>query len=446
MLDPKLIRNDIHATAEKLKKRGFILDVELITDLEAQRKDIEVKTQTLQNERNTRSKAIGMAKSRGEDITPLLEEVSNLGDALTASEKALQKIQQTLNDHYAKIPNLPDDTVHAGTSEAENIEVRTWGEIPQFDFTLKDHVDLGEQLLAMDFTTAAKISGARFVVLSGALAKLHRALAHFMLDTHTNSHGYQEMAVPYLVKRESLFATGQLPKMEEDLFRIEGEFDHGDEGSSSEAGWKMALIPTGEVPLTNIVRDTIIDADQLPLKFVSQTPCFRSEAGSHGKDTRGMIRQHQFEKVELVQIVRPQDSRQALEALTGHAEKILQLLQLPYRVMALCGGDMGFAAAKTYDLEAWLPAQNTYREISSCSVFDSFQARRMQARWRDPETGKPAYVHTVNGSGLAVGRTMVAILENYQNAEGKIRVPDVLQSYMGGLSMIERAEHAYAAG
>ena len=423
MLDPKLFRTDLDVTAQRLARRGYVLDSARIGALETRRKATQVATQELQNERNTRSKAIGKAKAQGEDAAPLLAEVADLGEKLKQAENELTLIQNELDDLLLGVPNIPHDSVPAGRDEHDNIEVRRWGEPRVFDFEPRDHVDIGAALGQLDFDTAAKITGARFAVMSGALARLHRALIQFMLDLHTTQHGYTETYVPYLVNAESLRGTGQLPKLEADLFALQGEN-------------RYYLIPTAEVPVTNIVRDVIIDADQMPRKYVCHTPCFRSEAGSYGKDTRGMIRQHQFEKVELVQIVRPEDSYAAHEALTGHAERVLQLLELPYRVMALCSGDMGFASAKTYDLEVWLPGQQKYREISSCSNFEDFQARRLKARWRNPDTGKPELVHTLNGSGLAVGRTLVAVMENYQDADGRIRVPAVLQSYCGGQSVI----------
>ncbi|MDH5545324.1 MAG: serine--tRNA ligase [Gammaproteobacteria bacterium] len=430
MLDPHRIRNDLENTAAQLARRGFVLDTGAIEALENERKSVQVKTQELQAERNAKSKSIGKAKAAGEDIQPLLDEVAGLGDSLKESEQRLSEIQQQLEDILAGVPNIPHSSVPAGKDEKQNVEVRRWGEPKQYAFEVKDHVDLGEAVGQMDFETAVKISGARFTNLRGDLARMHRALIQFMLDTHSEQHGYTETYVPYLVNADSLRGTGQLPKFEEDLFAIRMPED---------ASNQFYLIPTAEVPVTNIVRGEIVEADKMPVKFVAHTPCFRSEAGSYGRDTRGMIRQHQFEKVELVQIVRPQDSYDALEALTGHAETILQKLNLPYRVMALCTGDMGFASAKTYDLEVWLPAQNTYREISSCSNFEDFQARRMLARWRNPETGKPELVHTLNGSGLAVGRTLVAIMENYQQADGSIEIPEALHPYMGGKKVITAA-------
>jgi seryl-tRNA synthetase len=423
MLDPKLIRSNLGHVAAQLGRRGFVLDTDRIEQLESERKAIQVRTEELQAERNRSSKAIGKAKAAGEDIQPLLDQVAGLGAQLEIAKDELEKIQQHLSDLLMGIPNIPHGSVPEGDDESHNVEVRRWGEPPVFDFEVKDHVDLGAALAGMEFDAAVKLSGSRFAVLRGPLARLHRALIQFMLDTHTGEHGYQECYVPYLVNADSLRGTGQLPKFEEDLFATRGE-DH------------YYLIPTAEVPVTNLVRDEILDASQLPLRMTAHTPCFRSEAGSYGKDTRGLIRQHQFEKVEMVQIVRPEDSYQALEELTGHAETILQRLALPYRVVSLCTGDLGFSAAKTYDLEVWLPGQQAYREISSCSNFGDFQARRMQARFRNPDSGKPELVHTINGSGLAVGRTLVAVMENYQQADGSIRVPQVLQPYMRGLASI----------
>ncbi|HYQ70301.1 MAG TPA: serine--tRNA ligase [Gammaproteobacteria bacterium] len=426
MLDPRLLRTDIDQLATQLARRGYTLDTDTLQKLEAQRKDIQVATQALQAERNSRSRGIGKAKAAGEDIAPLLREVEGLGDQLKAKEDELLTLQAELNAILMGIPNTPHDSVPEGGGEDDNQEIRRWGEPPDFDFEPRDHVDLGEQLGLLDFETAAKLTGSRFSVIQGPLARLHRALIQFMLDTHTRRHGYRELYVPYLVNADSLRGTGQLPKFEADLFKTSSDPDY-------------YLIPTAEVPVTNLVRDVIVEADAMPLRFTAHTPCFRSEAGSYGKDTRGMIRQHQFEKVEMVQMVRPQDSYAALEELTGHAEAILQALELPYRVVVLCTGDIGFSAAKTYDLEVWLPGQQKYREISSCSNFEAFQARRMQARWRNPETGKPELLHTLNGSGLAVGRTLVAIMENNQQADGSIRVPEVLQGYMGDIAVIERA-------
>ena len=422
MLDPKLIRNDLEGVAAKLERRGFKLDTERLATLEAERKKLQVETQDLQSLRNNSAKSIGRAKASGEDVAPLLAAVADLGDKLKDAEARLGEIQQQLDEVLMGVPNIPHQSVPLGIDENDNLEVRRWGEPTELGFEPRDHVDLGAGLGQMDFEAAVKIAGSRFTLLSGPLARLHRALTQFMLNIHADEHGYRETYVPYLVNADSLRATGQLPKFGEELFRV-------DDGS-------YYLIPTAEVPVTNIVRDEIIEADQMPLKFVAHTPCFRSEAGSYGKDTRGMIRQHQFEKVEMVQVVRPADSYNALEELTRHAERILRELVLPYRVVALCTGDLGFSAAKTYDLEVWLPGQQKYREISSCSNFEDFQARRMKARWRDPETGKPQLVHTINGSGLAVGRTLVAVMENYQNADGSITVPEALRPYMGGLEVI----------
>ncbi len=427
MLDPRLLRSALEETAAQLKRRGYELDVERFQELESRRKEIQVRTQALQNERNIRSKSIGKAKAQGEDIAPLLAEVGKLGDELKAAEVELAELQGEIEAIMLGIPNIPHPSTPDGASEEENVEIRRWGEPRSFDFEIKDHVDVGEGIGGLDFETASKITGSRFAVMSGQIARMHRALIQFMLDTHINEHGYRETYVPYMVNADSLRGTGQLPKFEEDLFKLCGEQEY-------------YLIPTAEVPVTNIVRDTILDEAELPRKLVCHTPCFRSEAGSYGRDTRGMIRQHQFEKVEMVQVVRPEESYEALEALTGHAETILQKLGLPYRVVALCTGDIGFSSAKTYDLEVWLPAQNTYREISSCSNFEDFQARRLQARWRNPASGKPELVHTLNGSGLAVGRTLVAILENYQEADGSVTVPEVLRPYMGGVERIGTAE------
>ncbi|WP_456416591.1 serine--tRNA ligase [Thiolapillus sp.] len=423
MLDPKLLRTSLQEVAVALGRRGVALDTAGIESLEARRKALQMRTQELQNERNTRSRSIGKAKAAGEDIQPLLEEVASLGDALKEAENELKQLQEELRDILLRLPNLPDASVPDGEDEADNREERTWGEIPQFDFEPQDHVDLGEALGGLDFASAARITGSRFTVMHGKMAQLHRALTQFMLDQHTREHGYRETYVPYMVNADSMLGTGQLPKFAEDAFKLEGEHAY-------------YLIPTAEVPLTNLLRDEILHADALPFKVVAHTPCFRSEAGAYGKDTRGMIRQHQFDKVELVQAVRPEDSFQALEELTAHAEAILQKLGLAYRVVTLCTGDLGFSATKTYDLEVWLPGQGKYREISSCSNFLDFQARRMQARWRNPETGKPELLHTVNGSGLAVGRTLVAVLENGQQADGSIRVPEVLRPYMGGTERI----------
>ncbi|MFC1560406.1 serine--tRNA ligase [Pseudomonadota bacterium] len=424
MLDPKLLRSDLDQVVEKLKIKNFDFDADEFRKLEEERKHLQVSTENLQGERNSRSRAIGDAKGRGEDIQPLLDEVASLGAQLKAAEVELEALQSNLDAVLNGVPNIPDESVPAGNSEDDNIEVLTWGEIPTFDFEVRDHIDIGEALGGLNFERAAKLSGARFVSMTGPLVSMHRALIQLMINQHIQHHGYTEAYTPYLVNAAALYGTGQLPKFEQDLFHIKSE-NHD-----------LYLIPTAEVPVTNFVADTIQEADKLPLKYVAHTPCFRSEAGSYGRDTRGMIRQHQFEKVELVQIVKPQDSMAALEALTGHAETILQMLGLPYRKVILCGGDLGFASTKTYDLEVWLPGQNAYREISSCSNMTDFQARRMQARWRNPETGKPELVHTLNGSGLAVGRTLIAIMENYQQADGSIRVPEALQPYLHGMTEI----------
>lgn len=423
MLDPKLLRTDIENVAKQLARRGFKLEVGKIQRLEEQRKSLQTQTQELQNERNKNSKIIGQAKAKGEDAAALIKAMDNVSAKLDANETELAQLQQELHNIISYIPNIPNESVPNGKSEEDNLEIRRFGEPKKFSHPIKDHVELGENLGMMDFASAAKISGARFVVLKDALAKLQRALIQFMLDQHTEINGYQEVYVPYLVNATSLFGTGNLPKFSDDLFHLSGEL-------------KYSLIPTAEVPVTNLVRDEIIPTEKLPLKYVAHTPCFRSEAGSYGKDMKGMIRQHQFEKVEIVQIVKPEDSYRAHEELTNHAEAILQKLNLPYRVVLLCTGDMGFSAAKTYDLEVWLPGQQKYREISSCSNFESFQARRMQARYRNPETNKPELVHTLNGSGLAVGRTLVAIMENYQDENGNIHIPEVLQKYMNGLKII----------
>jgi seryl-tRNA synthetase len=422
MLDPRLFRSELDYVQQQLQRRNFNFDADAYQILEERRKDIQVKTQELQSERNTRSKIIGQAKVQGQDIQPLLDQVENLGDQLKLAETELQDVQAQLNVLLESIPNILDESVPAGKSEADNLEVSRWGEIPVFDFAPKDHVDLGEPL-GMNFELGAKIASARFVVLTGKLASLQRAIIQLMLDTHSNEHQYQETYVPFMANAASLRGTGQLPKFEADLFTVQNDPT-------------FYLIPTAEVPVTNIVRDVILDAKQLPLKFVCHSPCFRSEAGAYGSDVRGMIRQHQFEKVELVQIVKPEQSMQAHEELTAHAETILKKLQLPYRKVLLCAGDTGFSSTKTYDLEVWLPGQQKYREISSCSNFKDFQARRLQARWRNPETGKPELVHTLNGSGLAAGRTLIAILENYQNADGSITVPELLRPYLGGLENI----------
>jgi len=426
VLDPKLLRTDIESTAKKLARRGFALDIATLANLEEKRKRVQVLTQQFQAERNAKSRAIGMAKGKGEDTSTLMKEVADIGAALKQAETELDQIQNELTGIALSIPNIPHESVPDGKNENDNAEIRRWGEPRMFDFQPKDHTDLGETLGLMDFEAAAKISGARFVVMYSELARMHRALIQFMLDLHSREHGYIETYVPYLVNAESLRGTGQLPKFEAELFALKGEHNY-------------YLIPTAEVPVTNIVRDQILEAGTMPRKFVCHTPCFRSEAGSYGKDTKGMIRQHQFEKVELVQIVRPVDSYRLHEELTGHAEEVLKRLELPYRVVVLCTGDMGFSATKTYDLEVWLPGQQKYREISSCSNFGDFQARRIQARWRNPEPGKPELVHTLNGSGLAVGRTLVAIMENYQEADGSIRIPVALKPYLHGLERISTA-------
>ena len=423
MLDIKLLRNNIDEVATQLMRRNFKLDVDAFNALEDKRKVLQTATQELQNERNTRSKSIGKAKAAGEDIQPLLAEVADLGDKLKAAEQELSELQKEIESIVMGIPNILHDSVPEGKSEDDNVEISTWGEPTKFDFEPKDHVDLGEPNGAMDFEAASKITGTRFVVMRDGMARMHRALIQFMLDTHTTEHGYQEVYVPYMVNEDSLFGTGQLPKFAEDLFKLEGEQNY-------------YLIPTAEVPVTNLVRGEIVPEDQLPMQYTAHTPCFRSEAGSYGRDTRGLIRQHQFEKVELLHFVKPEDSEQALGNLKRHAEIILEKLELPYRTVLLCAGDTGFSATKTYDLEVWLPAQNTYREISSCSNMKDFQARRMQARFRNKETGKPELLHTLNGSGLAVGRTLVAIIENYQQEDGSIRVPEVLKPYMGGKESI----------
>ena len=424
MLDIQLLRKDIAAVALRLARRGATLDIACIEQLEAERKSIQVRTQDLQARRNQLSKQIGMAKGKGEDASALLTEVAGLGDDLKTAEERLAAIQDNLSALLMTLPNLPHESVPAGKGEQDNVEIRRIGTPRSFPLPALDHVEIGENLDLLDFPTAVKITTSRFVLMRGALARLHRALTQFMLDTHTQEHGYEEVYVPYLVNADSMRGTGQLPKFEEDLFKLTNG---------------MYLIPTAEVPVTNIVRDEIIPAENLPIKLVAHTPCFRSEAGSYGKDTRGMIRQHQFDKVEMVQFVRPEDSYDALEELTGHAEAILQKLGLPYRVVSLCTGDLGFSSAKTYDLEVWLPGQNTYREISSCSNFEAFQARRMQARYRpekEGKPGKPELIHTLNGSGLAVGRTLVAVLENYQNADGSVTIPEVLRPYMNNASVI----------
>ena len=427
MIDPNLLRNNLAEIAEKLKiKRNFVLDTAKLSDLEEQRKSLQVKTETLQAERNSRSKAIGAAKARGENIESLLAEVDDMGIELSMAKAKLDDVLAELNQIALTIPNIPADEVTLGKDDSENQEILRWGTPKTFDFEVKDHVTLGEELVGLDFAAGVKLSGARFAVMKGQIARMHRALAQFMLDLHTEQHGYTEAYVPYLVNHATLYGTGQLPKFGEDLFHtnpLEGEQPY-------------ALIPTAEVPVTNLVRDEILDEAELPIKMTAHTPCFRSEAGSYGRDTRGLIRMHQFDKVELVQIVDPDKSMEALEELTGHAEKVLQLLNLPYRKVLLCTGDMGFGSTKTYDLEVWVPAQNTYREISSCSNMWDFQARRMQTRCRTKGDKKTRLVHTLNGSGLAVGRTLVAILENYQNADGSITVPEVLRPYMNGIEVI----------
>ncbi|MCG9696646.1 serine--tRNA ligase [Shewanella sp. Isolate11] len=427
MLDPKFLRTELEATAERLATRGFILDVGRLSQLEDKRKSLQVATEELQASRNAISKSIGQAKAKGEDVAPIMAQVGNLGAELDTKKAELATLLDELNAIAMSVPNLPDESAPIGADENDNVEIRCWGEPKQFDFEVKDHVDLGEQLSGLDFKNAVKITGSRFIVMKGQIARMHRALAQFMLDLHTTEHGYTEAYVPLLVNEDSLLGTGQLPKFGEDLFHTK---------PATEEGQGLSLIPTAEVPLTNLVRDSIVDEDELPLKFTAHTACFRSEAGSYGRDTRGLIRQHQFDKVELVQLVKPEDSMAALEGLTQNAEAVLQKLGLPYRTVVLCTGDMGFGAAKTFDIEVWLPAQNTYREISSCSNMQDFQARRMQARYKAKSAKKPALLHTLNGSGLAVGRTLVAVLENYQNADGSITVPEVLRPYMGGLTQI----------
>jgi seryl-tRNA synthetase len=424
MLDPQLLRHDLEDVAAALARRGYHLDIESYASLEARRKELQTRTEELQAERNRRSKAIGQAKAAGEDIEPLVAEVGALGDRLKAASDELEDIRHELERVRLDMPNLPDASVPEGHDESDNVEIRRRGEPPDLDFEPRDHVEIGERLGGMDFERAAKLAGSRFAVLGGPVARLHRALAQFMLELHTGEHGYREMYVPYLVLPEAMQGTGQLPKFADDAFAIDDDP-------------ARYLIPTAEVPLTNLVADEIVDAQALPLKFVAHTPCFRREAGAYGKDTRGMIRQHQFDKVELVQIVRPEDSEAGLEQLTGHAETVLEALELPYRVVTLCAGDMGFSACKTYDLEVWLPGQQAYREISSCSNFGDFQTRRMQARWRNPDTGKPELVHSLNGSGLAVGRALIAVLENHQQRDGSVVVPEALRPYLGGLERLE---------
>ncbi len=424
MLDPRLFRTDLDFVKEQLGRRSFNFNPESYLELEAKRKEVQIKTQELQNERNSRSKAIGQAKANGEDVQPLLNQVHYLGDSLKVAETELSAIQLEMEFLMEGIPNILDLAVPDGKSEEFNVEITRWGDIPKFNFEARDHVDLGAKLNGIDFELGAKIASSRFVVLTGPLARLQRAIIQLMMDMHTEEHGYAETYVPYLANGDSLRGTGQLPKFEADLFKASDDP-------------VLYLIPTAEVPVTNRVRDVIVDAKDLPLKFVCHSPCFRSEAGAYGRDVRGMIRQHQFEKVELVQIVRPEDSVRAHEELTNHAENVLKKLNLPYRKMLLCAGDTGFSSSKTYDLEVWLPGQGNYREISSCSNFKDFQARRLQARWRNPETGKPELVHTLNGSGLAAGRTLIAVMENYQDAEGRIRIPEALLPYMGGLAIIQ---------
>ncbi|BDA00755.1 serine--tRNA ligase [Vibrio cholerae] len=434
MLDSKLLRTELDETAAKLARRGFKLDVETIRTLEEQRKSIQVEVENLQSTRNSISKQIGQLIASGDKAgaEAVKQQIGTLGDDLDAKKVELDAVMAQLDAITQTVPNIPDDAVPNGKDDSENVEVSRWGTPKTYDFEVKDHVDLGEMGDGLDFASATKITGARFVVMKGQFARLHRAIAQFMLDLHTDQHGYTELYVPYLVNAETLFGTGQLPKFGQDLFHTEPLT----EKASDEEPRRLSLIPTAEVPVTNLVRDTILDEAELPLKMTAHTPCFRSEAGSYGRDTRGLIRMHQFDKVELVQITRPEDSMAALEELTGHAEKVLQLLELPYRKVILCTGDMGFGSCKTYDLEVWVPAQKTYREISSCSNMWDFQARRMQARFRRKGEKKPELVHTLNGSGLAVGRTMVAILENYQEADGRIAIPAVLQKYMGGLTHI----------
>jgi seryl-tRNA synthetase len=427
MIDPRLIRSDPDLVARNLARRGFALDVARLGALETERKHWQVETDRLRAERNAHAKSVGRAKARGEDIAPLLEQVESLGAALEHAESGLQRVQTELESMLLGLPNLLHESVPDGRDESANVELRRWGEPPRFNFEPRDHVALGEMNGGLDFAAAGRISGARFVVMTGDIARLHRALAQFMLDVHTREHGYREAYVPYIVSADALTGTGQLPKFEADLFRTQA-------GDAT-----LYLIPTAEVPVTNLARERIVEDGDLPAKYVAHTPCFRSEAGSYGKDTRGMIRQHQFDKVELVHLVAPSQSYAALEELTGHAEAILRKLGLAYRVVALCAGDIGFGSAKTYDLEVWLPGQNRYREISSCSNCEAFQARRMQARWRNPETGKPEPLHTLNGSGVAIGRALVAVLENYQQLDGSVIVPESLRPYMAGLDVIRGA-------
>ncbi len=423
MLDPKLLRSDLDSVAQRLATRGYALDTARLESLESRRRELQAETESLQAERNARSKAIGQAKAAGDDIQPLLDEVSDLGDRLDAAKARLAEVQAEWDALVSGLPNLPHESVPVGESEADNVELHRWGVPRAFAFEVRDHVDLGAVKGDLDFDLAAKLTGARFAVMRGPIARLHRALTQFMLDKQTLEHGYEECYVPYMVNEASLHGTGQLPKFGEDLFRLDDERDYH-------------LIPTAEVPLTNFARDEILDHGALPMKLTAHTPCFRSEAGSHGRDTRGMIRQHQFDKVEMVQLVEPEKSYETLEEMRGHAEAVLQALELPYRVVTLCTGDMGFGATKTYDLEVWLPSQETYREISSISNCEDFQARRMQARYRHPEQKKPLLLHTLNGSGLAVGRCLIAVMENHQNADGSISVPPVLRAYMGGVDTI----------
>ena len=430
MLSKKQLRNEIKKVAELLQRRGFTFDIEQYNNLETERKHLQIETQDLQNERNVQSKSIGMAKANGENIEPLLKQVANLGEKLESAKNKLTEVQNQIDEIELTLPNIPHESVPDGASEDENVEVLKWGNPRSFDFEIKDHVDLGENL-GLDFKSAAKISGARFSVIKGELAKLHRALIQFMLDTHSEHYGYSEVYVPYLVNADSLLGTGQLPKFEEDLFKTHL---HGEEGDAK----ALYLIPTAEVPVTNLVRDSIIDENDLPIKYVAHTPSFRSEAGAYGKDTRGLIRQHQFEKVELVQIAKAEDSYKILEELTQDAESILKALELPYRKVMLCAGDLGFSSAKTYDLEVWLPGQNAYREISSCSCFEDFQARRMKLRYKNSNSEEMELLHTLNGSGLAVGRTFVAILENYQEEDGSVTIPNVLRPYMNGKTVINK--------
>ena len=429
MIDPKLLRSDPDAVARNLARRGYRLDVEALKALEEKRKPFQVELDRLRSERNANAKAVGMAKGRGEDVAPLIAKGEQLIQGLVKAEEDLTAVQAELEQWQLGLPNLLHESVPDGKDETANVEVRRWGEPRALGFKARDHIEIGERLGGLDFEAAARISGARFVVMKGQVARLHRALAQFMLDLHTGEHGYTEVYVPYLVQKQALLGTGQLPKFEQDLFAVRGE--------QPDAGPAFYLIPTAEVPVTNLVRDQIVPAEQLPLKYVCHTPCFRSEAGAAGKDTRGMIRNHQFDKVELVQMVRPADSYAALEQLTANAEEVLRRLEIPYRTLALCAGDIGFGSAKTYDLEVWLPAQEKYREISSCSNFEAFQARRMQARWRNPDGGKPEPLHTLNGSGLAVGRTLVAVLENYQYEDGSVAVPQVLRPYLGGREVLQ---------